>query len=628
MTVTAILIALIISVSCGVSAWINHREEERSFERLYEEAGGIADEIEYNMKNDREELEMIAAVVASYNDLGSKELWSLLDSYTTIGMMSRVEMLLPDNTVITKGGQRIDAEGRLSFSEEASLREHISDRETDLTGDEEYIVRHYVPVRKDNETIAMLYGVIELGTLPDSIANKPHDGDAAIYVIDGETGDFLVDTWHPGETGNIWALGERKMAPGYDQKQLEQGLIDGKDGYVVFVSASIGEYLYFCYKPMNINQWRIALSVPEDVVFQNADEIKGALNYAFIFEIICFILYFLWISRYFRSVTDEKQRKLETINYMYDVENLLFNAHEKQENIVTALEKIAHILSAERVCFWMVGRSREEKRFIWQRDEGAADQDLSTRKEKIYRLLEYFGQGNNEFAAYSPEEIERKLPGNSQGMMENIIAVPVKDLEGRICGILIGCNMDRNKADTAFLESVKFSFSMFCQNLDTLNAVREYGERDALTGLYNRNKYEEDLPKVQGCYEHSLACVYIDVNGLHELNNTKGHEAGDRMLKTVSRKIRDRFGEEYAYRIGGDEFVVFVPDQPEEVSGRLAEELIGFLKEDGYYISVGIAWEENGAVDGLIKTAEKKMYIEKKKFYEQAVNDRRGKSRL
>nr|WP_243426738.1 GGDEF domain-containing protein [Faecalicatena fissicatena] len=169
---------------------------------------------------------------------------------------------------------------------------------------------------------------------------------------------------------------------------------------------------------------------------------------------------------------------------------------------------------------------------------------------------------------------------------------------------------------------------MFCQNLDTLNAVREYGERDALTGLYNRNKYEEDLPKVQGCYEHSLACVYIDVNGLHELNNTKGHEAGDMMLKTVSRKIRDRFGEEYAYRIGGDEFVVFVPDQPEEVSGRLAEELIGFLKEDGYYISVGIAWEENGAVDGLIKTAERKMYIEKKKFYEQAVNDRRGKSRL
>ena len=70
MTVTAILIALIISVSCGVSAWINHREEERSFERLYEEAGGIADEIEYNMKNDREELERIAAVVASYNDLG------------------------------------------------------------------------------------------------------------------------------------------------------------------------------------------------------------------------------------------------------------------------------------------------------------------------------------------------------------------------------------------------------------------------------------------------------------------------------------------------------------------------------------------------------------------------------
>lgn len=624
--VTIALIVLIISVSYGGIRWINHMEEAESFKRLHEETEKIENYIEAHIASDREELEMITVVISQYDELDSGELWTFLDSYDSVGMMSRIELLLPGDMVLTEGGKYVDAKGLLSFEKEEALGAHITDRETDLTSDN-YVVRHYVPVRRDGETVAMLYGVISLEELPEVLAG--FDGNASIYIIDGATGDFLLDTWHPGEAGNIWALGERKMAPGYDHEQLKQGLIDGKKGYVVFVSETVGEYLYFYYEPLAVNEWRLALSVPESIVFETANEIREALNIILILEIICFILYFLWMLRYTRHVTSEKQHKLETINYMYDVEKLLFNAHEKQENVTIALGKIAHILSAERVGFWMIGKSRDDTPFLWKKDALAKDQEETVQKKNIYTLLKYFDQGNSIFEADNIEILREKLPDNEHDMIQNIAAVPVEDLDGNICGILVSCNMKTKKADASLLQSVKYSFSMFCQNLSTFNAVKEQGENDTLTGMHNRNKYEADLLTIRTKYEKSLACIYIDVNGLHELNNTQGHSRGDAMLKTVAQQICRRFDTEFTYRIGGDEFLVFVPDMPEEKVEDLCRQLAETLEKDDYHISAGVEWEADiDSITGLVKAAEKKMYAAKRAYYEREENDRRKTVRI
>lgn len=233
-----VTVGLILIISAGsfiASNWINKMEEEKSFERLDEEVGELAREIEANVKKDEEQLEMLATVIAGYEDLSSPELWAILDSYTTVGMMSRLELLMPDDTVIVRGGQRIDAAGILSFEEVKKQGACISDREKDLLNEEDYILRHYVPIIRDGETVAMLYGVVELENLPEELLVNPYDGKAAVYIIEGNTGEFLVDTWHD-ELGNIWSLGEREMASGYNHEQLKQGLIDGETGYVVFVS--------------------------------------------------------------------------------------------------------------------------------------------------------------------------------------------------------------------------------------------------------------------------------------------------------------------------------------------------------------------------------------------------------
>lgn len=630
LVVAVLLILLLIAASVLAAGWVNRMEEERSFEELYEETNRLAQEIEDEMENDREELELLAAVIAEYEDLTSQELWKILDSYDMVGMMSRLELLLPDDTVLTEGGKRVDVSGLLSFEEEAEHGAHVSDRVQDLDEDGTYIVRNYVPVKRDGQIIAMLYGVVELGSLPEDLEAAPYGGQAAIYIIEGQTGDFLVDTWHSESGGNIWALGRREMAPGYDHDTLKRGLTEGDTGYVVFVSETTGQYLYFYFEPLEINEWRIALSVPEDVVFEIADSIRAALNVFLGFEIICFIAYFLWMLRYVRNVTSEKQRQLDTINYIYDVEKLLFNAHEDRKNIDLVLEKIAQITLTEKVGFWTVEDSTIGSAFFWCRNLAEKGQERDN--EEAASLLRLFEAGRTQLEAYDEETLEAIFPDIPQELKaklpNSMVAVPVKDMEGSICGILAVCNLSGGYLAPVFLKNVEFSFGMFCHNLRTYKEIKEKGEKDLMSGLYNRNRYEMDLEMYRELYTSSLACVYIDVNGLHEKNNSEGHEAGDKMLKTVAEQIREKFGGRHAYRIGGDEFLAFAADMEEEEVCRLGRAMSEALRKENIEISVGIQWEkEVSSLEELIKTAEKKMYKAKQKYYEKEEHDRRKRER-
>ena len=608
-----VLILLMISGFIVAATQINRMEEERGFTTLYEEAGRVADDFEARIQSDREQLELIASVVATYDDLTSPRLWDVLDGYTSVGLISRMDLLLPDDSVVTSGGETVQT--TLSFSEQAALGAHVTNREEDFTDGGRYILRHYVPVIRRGETIAMLCGVIDLKDIPGEIRVKPYSGEAAIYIIEGESGDFIVDTWHE-EMGNIWDLGEREMAPGYDHEQLKQGLIHGQSDYVVFVSRTIGEYLYFYYEPMDINDWRIALSVPESTVFANASAIRQVIRAFLIFEVVLFVLYFIWMIFYVLHETGEKQRQLDTISHIYDVENLLFNAHENQENISAALKKIANMVRAELAGYW-VG-SQDKKTAVFSCSSGVS----SLTDENMYYLLEYFRHTDDSFEMDNLEEIQSFLRNKEN--IRNIIAVPVKNVGGAVAGILYVYNCKRHSGNLELIKSISFSFTMLAKNMRSYNAIKELGEKDILLGLNNRNRYEMDIDRFEHMYEMSLACIYIDVNGLHELNNAKGHEAGDRMLQSVAGQIREKFGVCFTYRIGGDEFVIFVVDTDEaEIKEKLANLTAELVSED-IHVSIGLAWEnEDIQVESMIKTAEARMYADKKRYYEEMGYDRR-----
>lgn len=102
------------------------------------------------------------------------------------------------------------------------------------------------------------------------------------------------------------------------------------------------------------------------------------------------------------------------------------------------------------------------------------------------------------------------------------------------------------------------------ENFSIRHKLLGIAETDLNVGLKNRNAHESQMHDYPMHCSSTLSCVYLDVNGLHELNNTRGHAAGDEMLKTVAAKVRDIFGEKYSYRVGGDEFVAFAMDKSAE----------------------------------------------------------------
>lgn len=140
---------------------------------------------------------------------------------------------------------------------------------------------------------------------------------------------------------------------------------------------------------------------------------------------------------------------------------------------------------------------------------------------------------------------------------------------------------------------------------------------DQLTRLQNRNAYELSLPGYPARAAASLSCVYLDANGLHELNNQKGHDAGDRMLKTVANALSGQFGSGDCFRVGGDEFIAFAPDvSPAELERKTAA-LRRTVEKSGYHVSLGVSTQSVDGLDlyTLVKAAEKAMYQDKSEFY-------------
>ena len=158
------------------------------------------------------------------------------------------------------------------------------------------------------------------------------------------------------------------------------------------------------------------------------------------------------------------------------------------------------------------------------------------------------------------------------------------------------------------------------ENFSIRHKLLGIAETDLNVGLKNRNAYESQMHDYPMHCSSTLSCVYLDVNGLHELNNTRGHAAGDEMLKTVAAKVRDIFGEEYSYRVGGDEFVAFAMDKSAEEMSALIHKLVQEVDEAGYSVAVGTATHSAGGIDMevLVKSAETRMYLAKEEHYRLA----------
>lgn len=182
--------------------------------------------------------------------------------------------------------------------------------------------------------------------------------------------------------------------------------------------------------------------------------------------------------------------------------------------------------------------------------------------------------------------------------------------------------------ETAYIEKILFLLGIYeavilvayflwdiVHTRKEIHAKEKMATMDLLTNLKNRNAYEQVLTQYESDFPACLSCVYADANGLHELNNSQGHAAGDRMLQTVAAAFVEAFGPEHVYRIGGDEFLVFA-EMDLDSACKKASAAKEKTKEEGYHVSVGVASGGEDAVS-VVKAAEQRMYEDKRRYYEE-----------
>jgi diguanylate cyclase (GGDEF)-like protein/PAS domain S-box-containing protein len=151
---------------------------------------------------------------------------------------------------------------------------------------------------------------------------------------------------------------------------------------------------------------------------------------------------------------------------------------------------------------------------------------------------------------------------------------------------------------------------------------REYrylSYNDQLTGLYNRRFYEEESKRIDTERNYPIALIMVDVNGLKLTNDAFGHQAGDLLLKKVAAiLLSECHSDEIIARMGGDEFIILLPETGKTKASRLIENIKSSITKEmveNVVMSVSIGFaikhDSNESMNKVYKLAEDDMYRHK-----------------
>jgi diguanylate cyclase (GGDEF)-like protein len=140
------------------------------------------------------------------------------------------------------------------------------------------------------------------------------------------------------------------------------------------------------------------------------------------------------------------------------------------------------------------------------------------------------------------------------------------------------CDPSQRMLATMLADQVALALS----NLSLRDVLRQQALRDPLTGLYNRRHLDAALAReLERTAEHQtpLSLIIADIDHFKRINDTWGHAAGDAVLQMVAQALSHQVrSTDVVCRMGGEEFVLVLPDTPLEVASRRAERVRALLE--------------------------------------------------
>jgi diguanylate cyclase (GGDEF)-like protein len=189
---------------------------------------------------------------------------------------------------------------------------------------------------------------------------------------------------------------------------------------------------------------------------------------------------------------------------------------------------------------------------------------------------------------------------------------------GKTLGLILADNR-YNRAPVFPDQLAYFSFfidqtALVWENLALLKSVEELARVDGLTGIFNRRELEARLElELSRCQRHDRPCSLLiaDVDWFKKVNDTRGHEAGDDLLRKLGALLREATrADDVVGRFGGDEFVVVMPEASPAQLVPGAQRIGAQAAESGISLSMGGAcWPNDcGEPGGLLSAADRNLY--------------------
>ncbi len=589
--------------------------------RIKETTAQMSNMMNSAMADNREKLNVFAGILADNSSNPDELLKTYMEGFCRTQYFSAICVhRKADGSVVSYG----DVPEHTNYEINDGFKYYVSDIIED--GKASRCFYQAVPIIREGHTVGVLHGYITLDKLSEFIKSTAYDGKCDFYIVDGNTGDFLMndrDSTFVNVADIRAEISEVKR--GYDYSKMIKDIRNGEEGHFIFRSKLTSEWYYTYYMPLGINNWSIQMTIDEKTAFLSYDEVANTILVLSLAVILLMVFHvFVLMLQTSRTKQTDKERLAKT-KYMYEVQRALFNAHNNSDYIEQALRSVATEMTAETVILLTFSERTVTNSYYWPSKDRTQALNLLGRniREDFPAIFDLLSE--NKSVVYYPDSPSIELSESAKAIFEslevyNIMLVPIVDNAGFLKGTICSVNMADKRSDTEMLECVTYDFFMAITNIENHNIIKNMGSMDYLTNIKNRNSYESEITKFALSDAKSMWCMFIDVNGLHEINNSKGHKAGDRMLCTVAETVKKVFGKKYTYRVGGDEFVAFSFNDTKEELIRKKNSIIDSLASKGYYISVGfegITKNEDNLfdVEYIVSEAEAIMYREKKEWY-------------
>ena len=307
-----------------------------------------------------------------------------------------------------------------------------------------------------------------------------------------------------------------------------------------------------------------------------------------------------------------------------------FQATSPDEEIDIILEYMGKALNADRV--YIV--EKDEKDFDNNTYEWCAD-GVEPEKDSLQNLVpdicrgwyDMFGKDKDiVIADIDKLKVEEADVYDilSRQNIKALVAVPLYT-DGKISGFYGVDNPPQKYMEYAhnMLQIVGYFISSCIRRRNLLMQLENMSYKDALTKLGNRFLVEKFVKRLDK--NKCIGAVYCDITGLKNVNDTQGHEAGDKLILRATDCLKKIFSDYGIFRIGGDEFLVLCPEITEDDLYKKTEQLKECSKKSNSLMAVGAAWRENfyEGLDKLLTESEHNMYIDKSEYYRKAGIERR-----